>query len=114
MTVDRPFLALSQDLPNQIRARMLPDGTFLAHMYFPDSPRHTGHLPFSEDAFPHKLVTDAVRMQVKAEGLMGERREQCVAERSQKYILKVCGTEEYLIGQVRLSQFKVSLAWMLG
>lgn len=58
--------------------------------------------------FPQKVIAEAIRKKTRSMLLSPEQLKMCVQEYQGKYILKVCGCDEYLLEKYPISQYKVS------
>lgn len=57
---------------------------------------------------PEQVIAEAIRKKTRSMLLSSEQLKLCVLEYQGKYILKVCGCDEYLLEKYPLSQYKVS------
>ncbi|CAG0895748.1 unnamed protein product [Cyprideis torosa] len=101
-----PDVEQSPDLPEDVRSNLTQDGCFFVEMYLSGTHKTRCTLSVSKDAYPHKVIIDALKNQAAATRLVGDRREQFISGGSLKNLLKVCGTEEYLVGSYPVSQYK--------
>lgn len=58
--------------------------------------------------FPQKVIAEAIRKKTRSMLLSPEQLKMCVQEYQGKYILKVCGCDEYLLEKYPISQYKVT------
>ena len=68
-------------------------------------------LKIAHDALPEHVIAESIRLRVRTLNMSPEQRQQCVQKHLTTYILKVCGCEEFLLGEYPLSQYKVSSAF---
>ena len=54
-----------------------------------------------------KVIAEAIRKKTRSMLLSPEQLKMCVQEYQGKYILKVCGCDEYLLEKYPISQYKV-------
>lgn len=57
--------------------------------------------------FVLKVIAEAIRKKTRSMLLSPEQLKMCVQEYQGKYILKVCGCDEYLLEKYPISQYKV-------
>lgn len=58
--------------------------------------------------YPKKVIAEAIRKKTRSMLLSPEQLKMCVQEYQGKYILKVCGCDEYLLEKYPISQYKVT------
>lgn len=58
-----------------------------------------------------KVIAEAIRKKTRSMLLSPEQLKMCVQEYQSKYILKVCGCDEYLLEKYPISQYKVRDMW---
>lgn len=58
-----------------------------------------------------KVIAEAIRKKTRSMLLSPEQLKMCVQEYQGKYILKVCGCDEYLLEKYPISQYKVRDIW---
>ena len=61
-----------------------------------------------KDVYPDSIIAEAILKKTKSMGLMKDEQQQSVVEHQNSYILKVCGSDEYFLGNFPISQYKVS------
>uniref|UniRef100_A0A3Q4GAG1 phosphatidylinositol-4,5-bisphosphate 3-kinase n=1 Tax=Neolamprologus brichardi TaxID=32507 RepID=A0A3Q4GAG1_NEOBR len=72
-------------------------------------------LKINHDYVPEQVIAEAIRKKTRSMLLSQEQLKMCVQEYQGKYILKVCGCDEYLLEKYPLSQYKyVRSCIMLG
>uniref|UniRef100_A0A8C8CCP4 Phosphatidylinositol 4,5-bisphosphate 3-kinase catalytic subunit alpha isoform n=1 Tax=Oncorhynchus tshawytscha TaxID=74940 RepID=A0A8C8CCP4_ONCTS len=72
-------------------------------------------LKINHDCVPEHVIAEAIRKKTRSMLLSHEQLKMCVQEYQGKYILKVCGCDEYLLEKYPLSQYKyVRSCIMLG
>jgi hypothetical protein len=64
-------------------------------------------LKISHRETPEKIIEQSIRHKLRTMNMTIEQREECVNQHRDKYVLKVCGYEEFLLGDFPLSQYKV-------
>lgn len=65
-------------------------------------------LKVSKDAFPETVVSEAVGKKSKSLRLTREQQLQLIDEHQKNYVLKVCGTQEFLLERYPICQYKVT------
>lgn len=60
-----------------------------------------------KDCLVCKVIAEAIRKKTRSMLLSPEQLKMCVQEYQGKYILKVCGCDEYLLEKHPISQYKV-------
>ena len=63
----------------------------------------------AKDAFPETVVGEAVCKKSKSLRVTREQLIQLIEEHQKNYVLKVCGTQEYLLERYPICQYKVGL-----
>lgn len=63
---------------------------------------------FNVCILPQKVIAEAIRKKTRSMLLSPEQLKMCVQEYQGKYILKVCGCDEYLLEKYPISQYKVT------
>lgn len=58
-----------------------------------------------------QVIAEAIRKKTRSMLLSPEQLKMCVQEYQGKYILKVCGCDEYLLEKYPISQYKVRDVW---
>lgn len=66
------------------------------------------HGAFNVCILPQKVIAEAIRKKTRSMLLSPEQLKMCVQEYQGKYILKVCGCDEYLLEKYPISQYKVT------
>ncbi|XP_064408941.1 phosphatidylinositol 4,5-bisphosphate 3-kinase catalytic subunit alpha isoform isoform X2 [Latimeria chalumnae] len=69
-----------------------------------DKQKYTLKIP--HDCLPEQVIAEAIRKKTRSMHLSPEQLKLCVQEYQGKYILKVCGCDEYLLEKYPLSQYK--------
>lgn len=62
---------------------------------------------YCKDCLIAKVIAEAIRKKTRSMLLSPEQLKMCVQEYQGKYILKVCGCDEYLLENHPISQYKV-------
>uniref|UniRef100_A0A8C4R270 Phosphatidylinositol 4,5-bisphosphate 3-kinase catalytic subunit alpha isoform n=1 Tax=Eptatretus burgeri TaxID=7764 RepID=A0A8C4R270_EPTBU len=103
-----PDIESSPDLPQHILNR-LDKGYIIIVIWVIVSPsndkqKYTVRVP--HDATPEQVIAEAIRKKTRSMALSAEQLRLCVNEYQGKYILKVCGCDDYLLERFPLSQYK--------
>uniref|UniRef100_A0A8D0CQB9 Phosphatidylinositol 4,5-bisphosphate 3-kinase catalytic subunit alpha isoform n=1 Tax=Sander lucioperca TaxID=283035 RepID=A0A8D0CQB9_SANLU len=81
----------------------------------PSNDKQKYTLKINHDYVPEQVIAEAIRKKTRSMLLSQEQLKMCVQEYQGKYILKVCGCDEYLLEKYPLSQYKyVRSCIMLG
>lgn len=59
-------------------------------------------------ATPIDVVAETIRRRSRMMGISKEHADRCIEEYSMSYALKVCGSDEFLLEEYPISQYKVS------
>lgn len=73
----------------------------------PSNDKQKYTLKINHDYGPEQVIAEAIRKKTRSMLLSQEQLKMCVQEYQGKYILKVCGCDEYLLEKYPLSQYKV-------
>lgn len=73
----------------------------------PNNAKQKYTLKAPHDALPEQVIAEAIRKKTRSMHLSPEQLRLCVQEYQGKYLLKVCGCDEYLLEKYPLSQYKV-------
>lgn len=73
----------------------------------PSNDKQKYTLKINHDYVPEQVIAEAIRKKTRSMLLSQEQLKMCVQEYQGKYILKVCGCDEYLLEKYPLSQYKV-------
>lgn len=74
----------------------------------PSNDKQKYTLKINHDYVPEQVIAEAIRKKTRSMLLSQEQLKMCVQEYQGKYILKVCGCDEYLLEKYPLSQYKVT------
>lgn len=74
----------------------------------PNNDKQKYTLKINHDCVPEQVIAEAIRKKTRSMLLSAEQLKMCVQEYQGKYILKVCGCDEYLLEKYPISQYKVS------
>lgn len=74
----------------------------------PSNDKQKYTLKINHDCVPEHVIAEAIRKKTRSMLLSHEQLKMCVQEYQGKYILKVCGCDEYLLEKYPLSQYKVN------
>uniref|UniRef100_A0A673GHA2 phosphatidylinositol-4,5-bisphosphate 3-kinase n=1 Tax=Sinocyclocheilus rhinocerous TaxID=307959 RepID=A0A673GHA2_9TELE len=81
----------------------------------PNNDKQKYTLKINHDCVPEQVIAEAIRKKTRSMLLSAEQLKMCVQEYQGKYILKVCGCDEYLLEKYPISQYKyVRSCIMLG
>lgn len=73
----------------------------------PNNDKQKYTLKINHDCVPEQVIAEAIRKKTRSMLLSPEQLKMCVQEYQGKYILKVCGCDEYLLEKYPISQYKV-------
>lgn len=73
----------------------------------PNNDKQKYTLKINHDCVPEQVIAEAIRKKTRSMLLSAEQLKMCVQEYQGKYILKVCGCDEYLLEKYPISQYKV-------
>lgn len=73
----------------------------------PSNDKQKYTLKINHDCVPEQVIAEAIRKKTRSMLLTQEQLKMCVQEYQGKYILKVCGCDEYLLEKYPISQYKV-------
>lgn len=76
----------------------------------PNNDKQKYTLKINHDCVPEQVIAEAIRKKTRSMLLSPEQLKMCVQEYQGKYMLKVCGCDEYLLEKCSLSQYKVCWA----
>ncbi|XP_006787079.1 phosphatidylinositol 4,5-bisphosphate 3-kinase catalytic subunit alpha isoform-like [Neolamprologus brichardi] len=112
-----PNVESSAELPRHIYSK-LDKGQIIVVIWVIVSPTNDKQkytLKINHDYVPEQVIAEAIRKKTRSMLLSQEQLKMCVQEYQGKYILKVCGCDEYLLEKYPLSQYKyVRSCIMLG
>lgn len=96
-----------------------PEGRIIVTIWVivsPNNDKQKYTLKTPHDALPEQVIAEAIRKKTRSMHLSPEQLRLCVQEYQGKYLLKVCGCDEYLLEKYPLSQYKVrvSRVWHFG
>ena len=76
-----------------------------------ESSKITMKVPY--DATPEDVIAESIRRKIRTMNVSAEQQQKCVTMHITSYVLKVCGCEEFLLGNHPISQYKVYVhtAW---
>uniref|UniRef100_A0A8C6XAR2 Phosphatidylinositol 4,5-bisphosphate 3-kinase catalytic subunit alpha isoform n=1 Tax=Naja naja TaxID=35670 RepID=A0A8C6XAR2_NAJNA len=99
----------SSDLPKHIYNK-LDKGQIIVVIWVivsPNNDKQKYTLKINHDYVPEQVIAEAIRKKTRSMLLSSEQLKLCVLEYQGKYILKVCGCDEYLLEKHPLSQYKI-------
>ncbi|XP_015226853.1 PREDICTED: phosphatidylinositol 4,5-bisphosphate 3-kinase catalytic subunit alpha isoform [Cyprinodon variegatus] len=110
-----PNVESSAELPRHIYNK-LDKGQIIVVIWVivsPSNDKQKYTLKINHDCVPEQVIAEAIRKKTRSMLLTQEQLKMCVQEYQGKYILKVCGCDEYLLEKYPLSQYKehCPLAW---
>ncbi|CAJ0959723.1 unnamed protein product [Ranitomeya imitator] len=112
-----PNVESSSELPKHIESK-LDKGHIIVVIWVivsPNNEKQKYSLKISHDCVPEHVIAEAIRKKTRSMLLSNEQLKLCVLEYQGKYILKVCGCDEYLLEKYPLSQYKyIRSCIMLG
>lgn len=79
----------------------------------PNNDKQKYTLKINHDCVPEHVIAEAIRKKTRSMLLSAEQLKMCVQEYQGKYILKVCGCDEYLLEKYPISQYKVQNSELL-
>lgn len=97
-------------LPSVSSVTLFPSGQIIVVIWVIVSPTNDKQkytLKINHDYVPEQVIAEAIRKKTRSMLLSQEQLKMCVQEYQGKYILKVCGCDEYLLEKYPLSQYKV-------
>ncbi|XP_043926378.1 phosphatidylinositol 4,5-bisphosphate 3-kinase catalytic subunit alpha isoform [Protopterus annectens] len=103
-----PNVESSPELPKHIYSKM-EKGQIIVVIWVivsPNNDKQKYTLKINHDCVPEQVIAEAIRKKTRSMLLSPEQLKMCVMEYQGKYILKVCGCDEYLLGKYPLSQYK--------
>ncbi|XP_054495677.1 phosphatidylinositol 4,5-bisphosphate 3-kinase catalytic subunit alpha isoform isoform X2 [Agelaius tricolor] len=112
-----PNVESSAELPKHIYNK-LDKGQIIVVIWVivsPNNDKQKYTLKINHDCVPEQVIAEAIRKKTRSMLLSSEQLKLCVLEYQGKYILKVCGCDEYLLEKCPLSQYKyIRSCIMLG
>ncbi|XP_029684008.1 phosphatidylinositol 4,5-bisphosphate 3-kinase catalytic subunit alpha isoform isoform X2 [Takifugu rubripes] len=112
-----PNVESSQELPKHIYSK-LDKGQIIVVIWVivsPNNDKQKYTLKINHDCVPEQVIAEAIRKKTRSMLLSPEQLKMCVQEYQGKYILKVCGCDEYLLEKHPISQYKyIRSCIMLG
>ncbi|XP_030043643.1 phosphatidylinositol 4,5-bisphosphate 3-kinase catalytic subunit alpha isoform isoform X1 [Microcaecilia unicolor] len=103
-----PNVESTPELPKHIYNK-LDKGLIIVTIWvivFPNNDKQKYTLKIPHDCLPEQVIADAIRKKTRSMHLSPEQLKLCVQEYQGKYILKVCGCDEYLLEKYPFSQYK--------
>ncbi|KAH0624170.1 hypothetical protein JD844_007649 [Phrynosoma platyrhinos] len=104
-----PNIESSPELPKHIYNK-LDKGQIIVVIWVivsPNNDKQKYTLKINHDYVPEQVIAEAIRKKTRSMLLSSEQLKLCVLEYQGKYILKVCGCDEYLLEKHPLSQYKI-------
>uniref|UniRef100_A0A7N5ZT03 phosphatidylinositol-4,5-bisphosphate 3-kinase n=1 Tax=Anabas testudineus TaxID=64144 RepID=A0A7N5ZT03_ANATE len=112
-----PNVESTQELPKHIYNK-LDKGQIIVVIWVivsPNNDKQKYTLKINHDCVPEQVIAEAIRKKTRSMLLSPEQLKMCVQEYQSKYILKVCGCDEYLLEKHPISQYKyIRSCMMLG
>lgn len=81
---------------------------YLLFVYFSRADQQKLTVRVSKDAFTETVVAEAVAKKSKSLRITREQQIQLIDEHQKNYVLKVCGTQEFLLERYPICQYKVN------
>eukprot|EP00069_Balaena_mysticetus_P011794 bmy_07263T0 len=109
MYVYPPNVESSPELPKHIYNK-LDKGQIIVVIWVivsPNNDKQKYTLKINHDCVPEQVIAEAIRKKTRSMLLSSEQLKLCVLEYQGKYILKVCGCDEYFLEKYPLSQYKL-------
>nr|XP_060635810.1 phosphatidylinositol 4,5-bisphosphate 3-kinase catalytic subunit alpha isoform-like isoform X2 [Anolis sagrei ordinatus] len=103
-----PNVESSPELPKHVYSK-LDKGRIIVTIWVivsPNNDKQKYTLKTPHDALPEQVIAEAIRKKTRSMHLSPEQLRLCVQEYQGKYLLKVCGCDEYLLEKYPLSQYK--------
>ncbi|XP_041646947.1 phosphatidylinositol 4,5-bisphosphate 3-kinase catalytic subunit alpha isoform-like isoform X1 [Cheilinus undulatus] len=103
-----PNVESTQELPKHIYSK-LDKGQIIVVIWVivsPNNDKQKYTLKINHDCVPEQVIAEAIRKKTRSMLLSPEQLKMCVQEYQGKYILKVCGCDEYLLEKYPISQYK--------
>ncbi|KTF84054.1 hypothetical protein cypCar_00021268 [Cyprinus carpio] len=103
-----PNVESSPELPKHIYGK-LDKGQIIVVIWVivsPNNDKQKYTLKINHDCVPEQVIAEAIRKKTRSMLLSAEQLKMCVQEYQGKYILKVCGCDEYLLEKYPISQYK--------
>ncbi|XP_034065898.1 phosphatidylinositol 4,5-bisphosphate 3-kinase catalytic subunit alpha isoform-like isoform X2 [Gymnodraco acuticeps] len=104
-----PNIESTQELPKHIESK-LDKGQIIVVIWVivsPNNDKQKYTLKINHDCVPEQVIAEAIRKKTRSMLLSPEQLKMCVQEYQGKYILKVCGCDEYLLEKYPISQYKI-------
>uniref|UniRef100_A0A8C2C168 Phosphatidylinositol 4,5-bisphosphate 3-kinase catalytic subunit alpha isoform n=1 Tax=Cyprinus carpio TaxID=7962 RepID=A0A8C2C168_CYPCA len=102
-----PNVESSPELPKHIYGK-LDKGQIIVVIWVivsPNNDKQKYTLKINHDCVPEQVIAEAIRKKTRSMLLSAEQLKMCVQEYQGKYILKVCGCDEYLLEKYPISQY---------
>ncbi|XP_061539060.1 phosphatidylinositol 4,5-bisphosphate 3-kinase catalytic subunit alpha isoform-like isoform X2 [Phycodurus eques] len=103
-----PNIESTEELPKHIYSK-LDKGQIIVVIWVivsPNNDKQKYTLKINHDCVPEQVIAEAIRKKTRSMLLSPEQLKMCVQEYQGKYILKVCGCDEYLLEKYPISQYK--------
>ncbi|XP_007440306.1 phosphatidylinositol 4,5-bisphosphate 3-kinase catalytic subunit alpha isoform-like isoform X1 [Python bivittatus] len=103
-----PNVESSSELPKHLYSK-LDKGRIIVTIWVivsPNNDKQKYTLKTPHDALPEQVIAEAIRKKTRSMHLSPEQLRLCVQEYQGKYLLKVCGSDDYLLEKYPLSQYK--------
>ncbi|XP_015248798.1 PREDICTED: phosphatidylinositol 4,5-bisphosphate 3-kinase catalytic subunit alpha isoform [Cyprinodon variegatus] len=103
-----PNVESTKELPKHISSK-LDKGQIIVVIWVivsPNNDKQKYTLKINHDCVPEQVIAEAIRKKTRSMLLTQDQLKMCVQEYQGKYILKVCGCDEYLLENYPLSQYK--------
>uniref|UniRef100_A0AAJ7WKG1 phosphatidylinositol-4,5-bisphosphate 3-kinase n=1 Tax=Petromyzon marinus TaxID=7757 RepID=A0AAJ7WKG1_PETMA len=103
-----PNVESSPELPAHVLSRLDKSHIIIVIWVIvsPSNDKQKYTVKVAHDHTPEQVIAEAIRKKTRSMSLSSEQLRLCVQEYQGKYILKVCGCDEYLLEKFPLSQYK--------
>ena len=105
MYVYHPNVESSRELPKRIHNK-LDKGQIIVVIWVivsPNNDKQKYTLKINHNCVPEQVIAEAIRKKIQSMLLSSEQLKLCILEYQGKYILKVCGCDEYFVEKYPLS-----------
>ena len=93
--------------PDYYLFEFLPSPFLYNNMFGSSAEQQKLTVRVSKDAFPETVVGEAIGKKSKSFRITREQQIQLIEDHQKNFVLKVCGTEEYLLERYPICQYKV-------
>ncbi|XP_071945035.1 phosphatidylinositol 4,5-bisphosphate 3-kinase catalytic subunit alpha isoform-like isoform X1 [Antedon mediterranea] len=109
-----PNVEAHQELPRHI-AQSLEDDNIIVCVWVLSAKgdKQKFSLKIQHNSLPEAVIAETIRKRTRTMNMPSSQQHQCVEQYKSTYLLKVCGSDEYLIANFPLSQYKYTRNCML-